>query len=76
MLLSEQFNERTICNMDVALERSCRMMPEIFEAHRARKFVAEKIVECAKTQTVTLAGLTEAGRRAVAELAAEIIETD
>jgi hypothetical protein len=40
----------------------------------ARKYVAEKIVNCAKTHTQTLAGLTEAGRRAVAELAAEIVE--
>jgi len=36
--------------------------------------VAERIVECASKHTQTLGGLTEAGRRAVAELAAEIVE--
>lgn len=48
-------------------------MPLAFEGHPARKFVAEKIVECANKHTQTLGGLTEAGRRAVAELAAEIL---
>jgi hypothetical protein len=38
--------------------------------HSARKFVAEKIIECAKQHTHTLGGLTEAARRAVAELSA------
>ena len=74
MLLSEKFSERTISNMDVALERACRLLPVAFEAHPARNFVAEKIVECASLHTQTLGGLTEAGRRAVAELAAEIVE--
>lgn len=76
MLLSEKFSERTISNMDVALERACRLMPLAFEGHPARKFVAEKIVDCASKHTQTLGGLTEAGRRAVAELAAEIVETN
>jgi hypothetical protein len=74
MLLSEKFSERTISNMDVALERACRLLPVAFEAHPARSSVAEKIVECASLHTQTLGGLTEAGRRAVAELAAEIVE--
>ena len=51
-------------------------MPLAFEAHAARKFLAEKIVECACKHTHTLAGLTEAGRRAVAILAAEIVESN
>jgi hypothetical protein len=76
MLLSEKFNERTIANMDVALERACRLMPVAFEAHPARKFVAKKIVECASLHTQTPGGLTEAGRRAVAELAAEVVESN
>lgn len=76
MLLLEKFSERTISNMDVALERAWRLMPLAFEGHPARKFVAEKIVECANKHTQTLGGLTEAGRRAVAELAAEIVETN
>ncbi|MGY0574076.1 hypothetical protein ACTGJ9_025855 [Bradyrhizobium sp. RDM12] len=76
MLLKDAFSERAIANMDVALERACKLMPDVLVSHVARKFVAEKIVDCAKTRTQTLAGLTEAGRRAVAELAAEIVEKD
>ncbi|WP_439408264.1 hypothetical protein ACNJX9_07145 [Bradyrhizobium sp. DASA03076] len=76
MLLSERFSERTISNMDVALERACRLMPLTFEGHPARRYVAEKIVECAARHTQTLGGMTEAARRAVAELAAEMVEKD
>jgi hypothetical protein len=76
MLLREEFGEKTIGHMDIALERSCKLMPEFLETHKARKYVAERIVQCAKTHTTTLAGLTEAGRRAVAELAAEIVASD
>ncbi len=68
MLITEQFSERTIARMDIALERACRILPETFAHHTSRKFVAEQIVECAKAHTQTLGGLTEAGRRAVAEL--------
>jgi hypothetical protein len=68
MLITEQFSERTISRMDIALERACGMLPESLAHHASRKFIAEKIVECAKAHTQTLGGLTEAGRRAVAEL--------
>jgi hypothetical protein len=68
MLVTEQFSERTISHMDIALERACSRLPEAFAHHGARKFVAERIVECAKIRTQTLGGLTEAARRAVAEL--------
>ena len=75
-MLREEFSERTAANMDVALERACKLMPEVLASHVARKFVAEKIVRCAKTHTQTLGGLIEAGKLAVAELAAEIVEAD
>jgi hypothetical protein len=68
MLITEQFSERTISRMDTALERACMALPETFVHHSARTFVAERIVECAKAHTQTLDGLTEAGKRAVAEL--------
>ena len=44
MLLKEEFSERVISNMDVALERACNLMPEVLASHGARKYVAEKIV--------------------------------
>jgi hypothetical protein len=68
MLITEQFSERTISHMDMALERACKTLPETFAHHEARTFVAERIVECAKVHTQTLDGLTEAGQRAAAEL--------
>jgi hypothetical protein len=37
MLLKEEFCERTIANMDVAVERSCELMPEVLVSHKARK---------------------------------------
>jgi hypothetical protein len=67
-MLADEFDERTVANMDVALERACQHLPPKFADHKGRKFVAEKIVECAKKHTQTLGGLTEAGRRAAAEL--------
>ncbi|MCK1393972.1 hypothetical protein [Bradyrhizobium sp. 1] len=68
MLIAEQFSERTISYMDMALESACMALPTTFAHHSARKVVAEKIVECAKVRRQTLGELTEAGRRAVAEL--------
>jgi len=67
-MITEQFSERTISHMEMALDQACRMVPEKFAHHRSRRFVAEKIVECATVHTQNLRGLTEAGRRAVAEL--------
>jgi hypothetical protein len=70
-MIADEFSERAIANMDVALERACRLLPLKMAEHKARKFVAQKIIECAKSYTQTLGGLTEAGRRAVAELTEE-----
>jgi hypothetical protein len=67
-MITEQFSERTIAHMEMALEQACRMVPEKFSHHSPRRFVAEKIVECATVHTQDVRGLTEAGRRAVAEL--------
>src|SRR3954471_5326953 len=69
-MIADEFDERVVANMDVALDRACRLLPEKMANHSARKFVAEKIIECAKQHTHTLGGLTEAARRAVAELSA------
>jgi hypothetical protein len=69
-MIVDEFDERVLANMDVALDRACRLLPEKMAGHSARKFVAEKIIECAKQHTHTLGGLTEAARRAVAELSA------
>jgi hypothetical protein len=54
-MITDEFDERTVANMDVALERSCQHLPAKLADHRGRKFIAEKIVECAKKHTQTWA---------------------
>jgi hypothetical protein len=63
-MITQEFDKKTIAKMDLALERACRYLPD----HDARRFVAKRIIECATAHTQTLAGLTEAGRQAVADL--------
>jgi uncharacterized protein YoaH (UPF0181 family) len=70
-MIIEEFNWKTLAVIDLALERACRFLPIGLSEHETRKFVAEKIVESAKNGNQTLAGLTEAGRRAVHELIAK-----
>ena len=67
-MISEEFDKKTFAAMELALERACRFLPLRLPEHETRKFVAEKIIECAKNGNKTLAGLTEVGRRAVHEL--------
>jgi hypothetical protein len=76
MLLLEEFNERTLSHMDRALECVSEMMPEVMEAYAARRYVAGRIIHCAKHETREIDGLVAAGRRAVAELAVRVVESD
>ncbi|MGY3611012.1 MULTISPECIES: hypothetical protein [unclassified Bradyrhizobium] len=70
-MISEDFNKKTLAAMDLALERACRFLPIGLSEHETRKLVAERILESARSGNQTLAGLTEAGRRAVHELIAK-----
>jgi hypothetical protein len=63
-MIMQEFDRKTVAKMDLALERACRYLPD----HDARRFVATRIIACARTHTQTLAGLTGAGRQAVADL--------
>lgn len=61
VLLSEKFNEPTLLTWmrhSSGLAGSC---PLLLKRHPARKFVAQKIVECASLHSQTLGGLTGAG---------------
>lgn len=69
-LVEQEFPERTIANMEVALERSCRFLPSSLDEARTRKAIAVVIIKCAREKTATLAGMTEAARQAVAVLLA------
>ena len=68
-MITDSFDERTLANMEVALERACGLLKQGSEQHEARKHIAEKILERARRGDRTLHGLTQAGYRAAAEIA-------
>jgi hypothetical protein len=68
MTIAERFDQRTLANMEVALERACNVLALGSEQHEARRHIATRIVERAESGDRTLRGLTEAGRAAANEL--------
>jgi hypothetical protein len=69
-MIAERFDSRTLANMEVALERACRMLAARGEQHTARRYIATKILACANRGDTTLGGLAEAGRIAASALCA------
>jgi hypothetical protein len=69
-MIAEDFDSRTIANMEVALERACKMLSIGAEQHEYRRYIASRILECAQRGEATLGSLTEAGRLAANELGA------
>ena len=67
-VIADQFDPRTLANMEVALERACNMLSIGAEEHSVRRYIAAKIVECAEAGDRTLGALTEAGRAAANKL--------
>jgi hypothetical protein len=59
-MIADDFDERTVANMEVALERACQRFPKHLANHAARKRVAGKILERAKLGERTLKGFTDA----------------
>jgi hypothetical protein len=70
MMIAERFDLRTLANMEVALERACKVLSIGAEEHAARRHIASKILERAESGDRTLGGLTDAGRVAASELCA------
>jgi hypothetical protein len=70
VMIAESFDPRTLANMEVALERACKVLATGSEKHRARRRIAGKLLECARSGNKTLGGLTEAGRAAASQLCA------
>ena len=66
-LIAERFDSRTLANMEVALDRACKILPAGSERHEARRHIASRILQCANGGDVTLGGLTEAGRAATTD---------
>jgi hypothetical protein len=69
-MITDDFDERTIANMEVALDRACERFPKQLASHQARKRVAARILESARGGERTLKGLTD-----VAILAATLISS-
>jgi hypothetical protein len=63
-MIAESLDARTLANMEVALERACKILSTGAEEHRVRRHIASKILKCAERGDKTLGGLTEAGRAA------------
>ncbi|PDT88806.1 hypothetical protein CO669_18810 [Bradyrhizobium sp. Y36] len=58
-------DDRTIANLDVALEEACRSLPHGGD-HEIRREVAQKLLDSAIQGNRTLSGLTEIARAALA----------
>jgi hypothetical protein len=69
-MIVEDFDSRTMANMEVALERACKTLSIGAEQHEYRRYIASSILECAQRGEATLGSLTEAGRLAASELGA------
>jgi hypothetical protein len=62
-----KLDDRTVANMDLALEQACRVFPHGGD-HEQRKYIAHKMILSALTGNTTFDGLSEVARAAVAEL--------
>jgi hypothetical protein len=70
-MITDDFDERTIANMEVALDRACERFPKQLAIHEARKRIAVQILERARQGKRTLKELTDA-----AILAATLISSE
>ena len=68
MIIADSFDSRTLANMEVALERACKLLAAGNDQHDARRHIATKILQCAESGDKTLGSLTEAGLAAATEL--------
>jgi len=62
-----EFRDRIQANMDVTLEEVCRELPN-GGCHEERKYIAERMIECARGGGTTLGELEAVARRALLDL--------
>jgi hypothetical protein len=67
-MITDRFDERTIANMEVALDRACERFPKQLATPEARKRIAAEILERATEGERTLTGFTEAAIMAATAL--------
>jgi hypothetical protein len=70
-----KLDNRTIVNMDLALEQACRIFPHGGD-HERRRYVAQKLKLSARKGNITLEGLTIVANLAVEELKANSAAVD
>lgn len=58
-MIADDFDERTVANMEVALDRACERFPKQLASHEARKRIAAQILERAASGERSLKVLTE-----------------
>lgn len=58
-MITDDFDERTIANMEVALDRACERFPKQLASHEARKSVAAQILESATLGERSLKAFTD-----------------
>jgi hypothetical protein len=61
-MITDDFDERTVANMEVALNRACERFPRELASHEAR--IAAKLLERAEHGERTLTGFTHAAMAA------------
>jgi hypothetical protein len=64
-MITDHYDDRTIANMEVALDRACDRFPGELAKHNARKRIAAKLLKCATSGERTLQGFTDAAMAAV-----------
>ena len=69
-MLAQNFGPELEVVMSFALDEACRDLPDHFNSHQCRCFVAKRIIECAGDGEVSYNTLVEAGQSAIAEMIA------
>jgi hypothetical protein len=63
-----EFDRRTLANMDAALEKVCRKLPNSGGDHETRKYVATRLLQAAREGNTELAALEDVALRALDDL--------
>jgi len=74
-MITDRFDERTIANMEVALDRACERFPKQLATHALRKRIAAGILERATRGERTLTGLTDAAIMAATAISSRKIRS-
>lgn len=67
-MITTSFDARTFANMEVALQHACDQLPVDRNGHAYRRYVAERIIDCAMNDSQSLTRLSQAGYRAVVKV--------